>query len=195
VTNNLNHLLGAISTAAFVSTVVIAIVTARETFRFHSMEWDELLKQLRPIDSAQLQMVANNHLNPTKGQTRMQRYAMWLLIGGEEGLSTMRHNAQVILALADYARRWNYEEAVIVGERIRREALSIRRAVSKVTRYGFVNPMLRVEGPFYLSEVAAAYYLMRARLLALYETSHVGLHSRLAAALRGVNEEEISSGG
>jgi hypothetical protein len=37
--------------------------------------------------------------------------------------------------------------------------------------------------PFHLHEAASAYFLMRQRLLALYETSHMGLHPRLAAAL------------
>jgi hypothetical protein len=40
-----------------------------------------------------------------------------------------------------------------------------------------------VHGPFHVQEAASAYYLMRRRLLALYETSHVGRYSRLAAAL------------
>jgi hypothetical protein len=37
--------------------------------------------------------------------------------------------------------------------------------------------------PFYIHEASAAYYLMRQRLLALYETSHAGLLPRLSAAL------------
>ena len=38
-------------------------------------------------------------------------------------------------------------------------------------------------GPFHLQEATSAYYLMRERLLALYETSHAGRYERLAAAL------------
>jgi hypothetical protein len=37
--------------------------------------------------------------------------------------------------------------------------------------------------PFNVHEAASAYYLMRQRLLALYETSHAGLYPALAAVL------------
>jgi hypothetical protein len=37
--------------------------------------------------------------------------------------------------------------------------------------------------PFHLHEAASSYYLMRQRLLALYQTSHAGLYPRLAEVL------------
>ena len=40
-----------------------------------------------------------------------------------------------------------------------------------------------VSVPFHLQEAASAYYLMRERLLALYETSHIALLPQLAQAV------------
>jgi len=44
----------------------------------------------------------------------------------------MRENAEIMLALAAYAQRWNFEEAVIVTERMRLDAASLRRAIRRV---------------------------------------------------------------
>ena len=65
---------------------------------------------------------------------------------------------------------------------MRREALLLRRAVSKI-HVGLIWGYGRAMGPFCVQEAASAYYLMRLRLLALYETSHVGRHGRLSIAV------------
>jgi hypothetical protein len=41
----------------------------------------------------------------------------------------------------------------------------------------------QVRIPFYLHEAASSYYLMRQRLLALYQTNHAGLYPRLVEVL------------
>jgi hypothetical protein len=86
------------------------------------------------------------------------------------------------MALASYAERWNYEEAVIVAERMRSDASVLRRALRRLS----MSLVLRKAGvlaPFRVQEAASAYYLMRRRLLALYETSHVGRYPTLLAAV------------
>ena len=65
---------------------------------------------------------------------------------------------------------------------MRREALTLRKAVGKIQR-GVILGYGRSTGPFSVQEATGAYYLMRQRLLALYETSHVGRHARLSIAL------------
>jgi hypothetical protein len=65
---------------------------------------------------------------------------------------------------------------------MRRDGLQLRRAVTRIMLATFLGrQQMRV--PFYLHEVASSYYLMRQRLLVLYETNHAGLYPRLAEAL------------
>ena len=104
------------------------------------------------------------------------------MVGGSEGLAQMRANADVLLALAGYAQQWNFEESVIVAERMRRDALTLRRATFRIA-FGLLFNYGKARGPFYVQEAASAYYLMRVRLLALYETSHAGRYPGLSAAL------------
>ena len=91
-------------------------------------------------------------------------------------------NVETMLALAHYAERWNPAESAVVAERMRRDAVSLRRAVFMLS-LGMMVGNSSVYGPFDLQEAASAYYLMRERLLALYETNHAGRYERLAAAL------------
>ncbi|HTV81584.1 MAG TPA: hypothetical protein VME18_02950 [Acidobacteriaceae bacterium] len=91
-----------------------------------------------------------------------------------------------MLLLAAHAQRWNFDEGVIVTERIRRDALRLRQAVRRVEIALMFHSVLRRSAtliPFYLHEAASAYYLMRQRLLALYQTSHAGLYPRLIEVL------------
>jgi hypothetical protein len=111
---------------------------------------------------------------------------MWLMLGGSEGLHRMRDNARLMLLLAAHAQQWNFDEGVIVTERMRRDALRLRRAVRRIEIALAFHTVLRGSAtlvPFHLHEAASSYYLMRQRLLALYQTSHSGLYPRLAEVL------------
>jgi hypothetical protein len=98
----------------------------------------------------------------------------------------MRANADLMLALAAHASHWNYEGATIVSERMRRDALRLQRAVLRI-EVGFLPfaglRQFYIRTPFQIQEAAAAYYLMRQRLLALYGSSHSGRLPALAAVL------------
>jgi hypothetical protein len=98
----------------------------------------------------------------------------------------MRENAEIMLALAAWAQKWNFEEAVIVTERMRHDAALLRRAVRRVELGMIPAQMLqrfRFTLPLHAQEASSAYYLMRQRLLSLYETSHVSRYPALAASL------------
>jgi hypothetical protein len=98
----------------------------------------------------------------------------------------MRENAEIMLALAACAQQWNFDEGVVVTERMRGDAAALRSAVLRV-ELGIIPARLlrrfRFTLPIHLQEAVSAYYLMRQRLLALYETSHAGRYSALAASL------------
>lgn len=156
--------------------------TQRTASRLSSLSWEELLARLEPVGNEGVTAVALEYLQPAKNQLGMEPSELWTQIGGEEGLARMRRNAQVLLALAAYAQRWNFHEGVIVAERMRHDGVALRRAASRIT-LGMSWGVGKARGAFYVHEAASAYYLMRERLLALYESSHAGRYPALASAL------------
>ena len=169
-----------------VGLVVTAIRSQRSSLKLTNRTWNELLAEVEFIDFRGVSLVARDYLDPRKGQIELEPQEIWNLLGGDEGLRTMRANADRLIALAAFAQQWNLDESVIVAERMRRDGLRLRRAVRRV-QLGMLSQIVTgrhwVEVPFQLQEAASAYYLMRQRLLALYETSHVGLHPQLAQAV------------
>ncbi len=126
--------------------------------------------------------VALDYLQPRQGQRRINVDEMWSLVGGAGGLRRMRANAEVLIQLAAFAQQWDLQESVIVGERMRREGLALRRAALKI-HAGIVFGYGEATCPFSVQEAASAYFLMRHRLLALYESGHIGRYPRLSTAL------------
>ncbi len=152
--------------------------------------WEDLVGKLHPIESEGVTLVALDYLEPGgrsgaaagNDQLRLEPETMWTMLGGLEGLQRMRENAGVLIALASYVERWNFDEGVVIAERMRRDGLQLRRAVTRVMIGTFLGRG-RVRIPFYLHEAASSYYLMRQRLLALYRANHVGLYPLLAEAV------------
>jgi hypothetical protein len=146
------------------------------------MSWEALLSKLKPVDIDAITAAAVEHLNPGSSEAEMKPEDIWNLIGRAEGLTRMRANSDVLIALATYAQQWNYEEGRAVAERMRRDGMALRRAVVGIglrmtCGYG------KARVPSYVHEATSAYYLMRLRLLALYRVSHSARYSNLANAL------------
>ncbi len=158
------------------------IQTQRVAWRRSRLDWDTLIARLQPVPAAGITRIALEYLQPAHSQTATEPEEIWRTIGGAEGLARMRNNAEVLLALASFAQHWNHPESIIVAERMRRDGLALRRAAWRITltaQFGIG----RLSGPFYLHEAASAYYLMRQRLLVLYQTSHTSRYPQLAAAV------------
>lgn len=152
------------------------------TRKLNVTNWGDLLHKLEPVQRASISSVAEDYLKPQPNQLGIEPMEIWTALDGLQGIKRMRRNAEVVIALASYAERWNFNESVIVAERIRRDALQLRRATLQIT----VRMTLgagRLQVPFYLHEAAASYHLMTERLLALYQTSHAGLYPQLAETL------------
>jgi hypothetical protein len=150
--------------------------------RFSSVDWDTLVASIEPMHMRGLELVALDHLQPQGNQLRLEPCDLWGLVGGTEGLRRMEHNADRIIALAAYVRRWNYDQAIIVSERIRQDAVQMKRSVRRIRwELYFRRKQLRV--PFYIHQAASSYYLMTKRLLALYESSQFVLYPKLAEVL------------
>jgi hypothetical protein len=162
------------------------IVGWRSSHKAAQRDWRELVAELHPVDFAGVSEVALDYLTPRRGQIDLEPQRIWELLGGYEGLRRMRENAEIMLALAAFAQQWNFTEAMIVTERMRHDAVLLRRAVRRVKLGmlpGRLLGHLRLTLPLHAQEASSAYYLMRQRLLALYETSHVCRYPALAAAL------------
>ncbi len=162
--------------------VVLSVNTHVQASRMARLDWDDLVAQIKPVPFAGVSAVALDYLQPRKGQMRIETDELWTLIGGYDGIRRMYDNSAILLALAAYTQRWNPGESVIVVERMRRDGVLLRRTTQRLLlRYMFGAAQTR--GPFSMQEATSAYYLMRERLLALYETSHAGRYAQLAAAL------------
>jgi hypothetical protein len=154
--------------------------------RQRQRSWHEIAAGLQQLNTDGLAAVAINYLEPHSGQIDMEPEAIWKSLGGYHGLRKMRENAEVMLELAACAQQWNFVEAVIVTERMRLDAAQLRRAVRRA-ELGLISLRLfrhyQLTLPLHAQEASSAYYLMRQRLLCLYQTSHAGLYPKLAEAL------------
>jgi hypothetical protein len=171
--------------------VILLVIALNVSFFWkHRMRkqytWEELVAALQPVGLSRLEIAARQHLTPQAEPLAIEPYQMWELLGGFEGLETLRTNAGLMIELAAHVARWNYEEGTIVCEWIRSDAVALRRAVRRIEiAYACrkLYPSAWLRHPFHLHEAASAYYLMRQRLLSLYENNHAGLYPRLAEAL------------
>src|ERR1700751_4548463 len=158
------------------------VYTQISASRLRSTTWEDLVSRMQPMHARGLEIVALDNLQPKANQIQLEPEHLWGLIGGLEGLRRMRKNADLLIALAAYVQRWNFEEGVIVAERMRHDAVQLKRAIFRL-RFDMMIRRSQIRAPFYIHQAAASYYLMTKRLLALYETSHAGLLPRLAQAL------------
>lgn len=173
--------------AAFVGVLVyLATYWKSNAIELSDEGWESLVASLRQVELSGMKLVAGAYLNPQPGQIKLEPEEMWNLVEGYYGLRKMNQNAELMLALAAFAKHWNYDEATIVSEQMRRDALRLRSAARKI-RWSMMTHSWKLKYtmyvPFHLQEATAAYYLMHERLLALYKTSHEGRYPLLAAAL------------
>jgi hypothetical protein len=150
--------------------------------RLSTLSWEDLLAKLEPVETDGITALAVEYLNPGNLQMEIKPDDIWNMIGCAEGLSRMRANSDVLIALATYAQRWNLDEGAIVAEQMRRDGMALRRAVVGIG-LGMTCGYGKGRVTSYVHEAASAYYLMRLRLLALYKTSPAGRYPSLAAAL------------
>lgn len=183
MTNTLSYLVFGGLLLGFAGVVIAEALSARKRSQ---REWHDLVASLRRVDFAGVSEVALDYLTPHRGQIDLEPGHIWDCLGGYEGLKKMRENADIMLALAAYAQQWNFEEAVIVTERMRHDAVMLHRAIRRV-RLGLIPIQMlrrfRYTLPLHAQEACSAYYLMRQRLLSLYETSHECRYPALAASL------------
>jgi hypothetical protein len=146
------------------------VITQISAVRYSSIAWKELVESLRDVDMKGIESVAEAYLQPEAQEPRSEGEQL-RLIGGTDGLARIRHNVDVIIAIASRARAWDPEGAIQIAELMRRDANKVKSAIvgqgiGRTLGYG----KHRVGS--YVTEATAAYYLMVKRLLALYERGH-----------------------
>ncbi|MBT9329967.1 hypothetical protein [Paracidobacterium acidisoli] len=172
-----------VALGVFVALVVAGFLyTQIASQKLRSATWDGLAARIVPVPFSGISIVAMDNLQPGQNQIELEPGDMWQLVGGKQGLDSMYKNAEVLIQLAAWVQRWNYEEAAIVSERIRRDAVQLRRSIRRI-RFSMLLQRKPIRIPFYIHEAATAYHLMSQRLLALYQGSHSGLYPRLAESL------------
>lgn len=150
--------------------------------RLRAAPWEALVAQIQPVDQKILESIALTTLQPRTNPVILESSELWDLLGGLEGLERMKNNSFILIALAAYAQRWNQKEASIVAERMRHDAIQIKKALRHI-RLGLLLHRHPYGQPFYLNDAVTAYYLMTQRLLMLYQVSHEGLLPQLSQAL------------
>lgn len=176
-------ILVAIFLAAFILAIIAAFVYSHAAGnRLRTTEWEELVTAIQPIHSRGLEIVALDHLQPHGDQLRLEPEEMWSLIGGLQGLKSMQRNADLMIALAAYVQRWDYDQSIIVSERIRHDSILLKRALLRI-RWNLYGRRSQLRVPFYIHQAASAYYLMTKRLLTLYETNQYMLYPKLSEVL------------
>src|ERR1700739_3129077 len=166
--NNSQMWITALVAVGILSTACLARNYAKAR-SLRNASWDQLVAQIQPMHEEGLRLVAGEHLQPQGKQVGIDPDLLWGMIGGDEGLRRMRHNADLFINLAAYVQHWHFTEAVVVAERIRQGSILLKRALFRIR----IHTMLTSSAPrlpFYVHQAAASYYLMTQRLLALYET-------------------------
>lgn len=159
----------------------VAYVTFRRR-KFLAKSWQDVLGRVEPVDLDGLQAIAYGFLQPDKNQLRIEPGEMWEIVGGLDGLHRLKKNAWAMLDLAVYAERWNLAKGPLISEMIRRDAVRLNRAIFRV-QVGVLFQFGHLRSPFYLQEAVASYYLIRGRLVGLYQVAHIGLIPGLEAAV------------
>ena len=104
----------------FIAVIVAALVYSHvAAHKLRSADWQSLAASIEPIHARGLEMVALDHMQPQANQLRLEPDEIWDLVGGIQGLKRMRRNANRMIALAAYVQRWNFNESIIIAERIR----------------------------------------------------------------------------
>jgi hypothetical protein len=169
---------------------LLAVVRSQGSGRGVSlMTWNELVAQLQPVKTEGITALALDHLEPEGVHGERDPDDIWDLVGGVDGLTRMKENSNIFIALASYAQRLSPEGNTMVAARLRRDDLALRRAVlglavGKTLGYG------RARVSLYVHEAASAYYLMQKRLLALYRASQPALYPVLDHYLEGAHQGE-----
>jgi hypothetical protein len=149
--------------------------------------WEDLLKQLTPVDRDAITTIALDVVSesgeprpPSEGFS-LDPSAIWELLGGLEGLEVLEHNCHVLVELASYVQKW-YPEALVVAEQLRLNAREIEWHVGRLKGAARTGN-LQSSFADYAQRAVVTYYLMTRHLLALYDHANFPRLAELQQAI------------
>ncbi|WP_150133198.1 hypothetical protein [Acidisarcina polymorpha] len=147
------------------------VITRMSLARYSSMSWRALMESLQDVDVDGIDALSREYLRPQETVQTLSESEKLRLIGGTSGLARMRHNVDVMMAMASQAEALDPESAAEAGELMRRDANKIKSAIvgqglGRTIGYG------RRRVGSYLAEACAAYILICQRLVGIYERVH-----------------------
>lgn len=163
--------------------VLLIVAVASYQYRFFRQArkaelrtWKELIDGIVPLEPGLLKELLSfrNNANGAAAQSLLAR------LGGRSGLRTLGINAETMLELAMYAERWDHHDGQIFTELMRRDALTLRRAVWKLYVFSILGRRVSVGA---CDDLCMSYGDLRERLLAVYENTHCGLLPDLQRAV------------
>lgn len=161
-------------------TSIIAFYVSARVRRRRS--WRELISMLEPADMPSLTLTAIEALNPHHSELSSTSRERLASIGGINGLARLERNANVLLALASHAERWDVRESREAARIIRGQGLALRRAAWLLRIGGFAAFPLERQSK-YAQRVAVSYYEMTQLLLDLYLRVQVSKQKALNASI------------
>lgn len=170
-----------------VALVVISVVYYRRLRASARKTWEELLSALVSVDRPALQTVALDAVDPfgrerTDSQAKeLGREQIWTLLGGLDGVERLEKNSRVLIEIAAYLQRW-HPEATTAAEELRLEARKLEWHVERL-RSAKQNGSLELNFAMYGQSAAVSYYLMREKLLKLYQGAQASLFRDLQRAI------------
>jgi hypothetical protein len=146
--------------------------------RRNAQSWDSLLARLRPDWSAR---ELSDHFLWKEGLSATPEDA-WQRMEGPKGLWVMYQNAQVMLAMADYAARNSDSVDRLLLETLRSDAMQIRVCVlMALAQYGFSKASEGVRINAF--RAATMYTGMAARMTQLLQENAAGIVPDFVAAM------------
>ena len=155
-------------------TIALALFRSRsKTRRLTFQTWNQIAEGLRPTNLKVVETLARRHLQLDSSPWEKNEVRLWHLLGGIDGISELNESAKILIELASYAHVWAGPESTIVAQRMRRDAIALRTATTRCCMYGLVNAK-RHSFTIYAHEAAGTYWIMRNRLISLYENCPAG---------------------
>jgi hypothetical protein len=153
--------------------ITISAYYYKRAHRAKKTTWEQLMERLILVDRQKIDKIALDAIDDS-GQPRRDEHAkeleasqIWQLVGGLKGVEALEHNSKIFIDMAAYLQQW-HPDAATIAEDLRMSAREIEWNVERL-RAGAQTEKPEISFRCYAQNAAASYYIMRRRLLMLYE--------------------------
>ena len=140
--------------------------------------WGDMVSRIVPLDRSLLNKMSE--VASSTHSSEEARHAVLASIGGLRALRDIERNAAAMLELAIYAEQWNEVHGPLFSALLRHDALQVGKQCRRI-RLWWLTRCLSPRFVVDVTDVCRSYQCTRIRLLAIYETAHIGLLPQLQA--------------